>query len=133
MIGLILAAAMTGSGAPSADEVAIHRAEDRWSAAFVTGDAPYLQRLLAAGYVSVGETGVEHPKAAVVAAAVDFAKAHPGTVPTPMPASSTIEVTGDLALVRHHAGDNVSVDVFQKRGGEWFAIYSQHTHRSEPG
>ena len=133
MLGLILAAALTGSVVPSADEVAIHRAEDRWSEAFVTGDGPYLQRLLAAGYVSVGETGTEHPKAAVVAAAVNYARVHPGTAPTPMPATSTIEVTGDLALVRHHAGGSVSVDVFQKRGGEWFAIYSQHTHRSDPG
>jgi len=133
MLGLILAAALTSSPATAVDEARIREAENRWNAAFVTGDAAYLGRLLATGYVSVGENGAEHPKTAVVAAAVSYGKAHPGTAPTPMPPSSTIEVSGDVALVRHHADDSVSVDVFQKRGGQWFAIYSQHTHRASAG
>ena len=68
MLGLILAAALTSSLATAVDEARIREAENRWNAAFVTGDAAYLGRLLATGYVSVGENGAEHPKTAVAAA-----------------------------------------------------------------
>jgi hypothetical protein len=58
---------------------------------------------------------------------VSYAKAHPGEAATPMPASSTIAIDGDVAIVRHRDPQHVSVDVFKKEGGAWRALYSQHT------
>ena len=130
MISLLLAASIIAAG--GGDLVAVRDAENRWSAAFVTGDAEFLQQLLADDYVSVGGDGVDHPKAMVIAAAGRYAAAHPGATATPMPASSTIAVSADLALVRHHSERETSVDVFQKRQGRWVAVYSQHTALKPP-
>lgn len=127
MLSLLFATALASAG-PTADEAAVREAENRWSGAYVTGDAAFLSNLLTDGYVSVGETGVAHPKAAIVASAVSYARSHPGAAATPMPASSTISVSGDVALVRHGDGASVSIDVFQKQAGVWRALYSQHTH-----
>ena len=121
---LILALALSTA---ATDAAAIRAAEDGWNAAYVTGDAGFLDRLLDADYVSVGGTGVDHDKAAILASARAYAAAHPGTAPNPMPSSSTIAVTGNLAIVRHHGAKDVSVDIFQKRGHRWIALYSQHT------
>ena len=124
MLPLIFAAALAAS---SADTAAVRALENQWSAAYVTGDAAFLTGLLTEDYVSIGGDGAAHPKAMIVQAAMKYAAEHPGAKPTPMPASSTIAVTGDLALVRHTSDQGVSVDVFQKRSGAWRAVYSQHT------
>ena len=130
MILLALAALLQGQ---PADEAAVREAENRWSQAFMGGDAAYLDTLLAPEYVSVGAGGQPHPKGAVVAMATQYAAEHPGAQATPMGPTSTIAVTGDLALVRHSGEADVSVDVFQKRGGRWMAVYSQHTAKPKAG
>ena len=128
MLTLLIAAALsTATG-----EAAVRAAEDGWSAAYVTGDTAFLERLLADDYVSVGQTGESHPKPAIVAGAAKYAAAHPGSTATPMPPSSTIAISGDVALVRHHGATDTSVDVFQKRGDAWIALYSQHTAIKAP-
>jgi len=121
---LILALAVA---AATSDIAAVRAAEDGWNAAYVTGDTGFLDRLLADDYVSVGATGSDHDKAANLASARAYAAAHPGAAKTPLPASSTIAITGDIAIVRHHGAKEVSVDIFQKRDGRWIALYSQHT------
>ena len=131
MLALMFAAAL--SGGVAADEAAVREIENRWSAAYVTGDAAFLSTMLTDDYVSVGENGGDHPKAAIVASALAYAKSHPGAAATPMPATSTVTVTGDIAVVRHHDPEHVSVDVFQKQDGVWRALYSQHTHVTKAG
>jgi hypothetical protein len=118
--------------ATSADAAAVRAAENGWNAAYVTGDTGFLDRLLAEDYVSVGGTGSDHDKTAILASARAYAAAHPGTAAQPMPSSSTIAITGDLAIVRHHGAKDVSVDIFQKRAGHWVALYSQHTPLPAP-
>jgi len=113
--------------AAASDAAAVRAAENGWNAAYVTGDTGFLDRLLAPDYVSVGGTGSDHDKAAILASARTYAAAHPGTAAQPMPSSSTIAIAGDLAIVRHHGAKDVSVDIFQKRAGHWVALYSQHT------
>jgi hypothetical protein len=109
------------------DEAGVRDAENRWSQAFVSGDAATLSALLDKDYVSVGTAGKPRPKAEIIGLATAYAKAHPGEHATPMAATSTIRVIGDAAVVQHRgAGDN-SVDVFYFRDGHWYAWYSQHT------
>ena len=71
----------------SAAAAAICTAEDGWNAAYVTGDTGFLDRLLADDYISVGGTGKDHDKAAILASARTYAAAHPGTAPRPMPSN----------------------------------------------
>jgi len=113
--------------AATADVAAVRAAEDGWNGAYISGDTDFLDHLLADDYVSVGQTGVDHDKAANLVSARAYAAAHPGAAKTPLPASSTIAINGDLAIVRHHGAKDVSVDIFQKRGGRWIAVFSQHT------
>jgi hypothetical protein len=122
---LILALALSAAAADQA--AAVRAAEDGWNAAYVTGNTGFLDRLLADDYVSVGGTGMDHDKAAILASARAYAAAHPGATKTSLPASSTIKISGNVAIVRHHGATDVSVDIFQKRGGRWIALYSQHT------
>jgi ketosteroid isomerase-like protein len=122
---LILALAL--STATADDKAAVRAAEDGWNAAYISGDTDFLDHLLANDYVSVSGTGSDRDKTANLASARSYAAAHPGAVNTPLPPSSTIAITGDLAIVRHHGTKDVSVDIFQKREGRWIAVYSQHT------
>ena len=124
---VLLALAAGPVRAEDADTAAGRAAENRWSEAFVSGDARALEALLAPDYVSVSATGTDRSKAEVIALAVKYAAAHPGQHADPMPASSTIQVRGDAAVVRHHGGADVSVDVFYRDGAGWRAWYSQHT------
>lgn len=119
--------------AASADEKAVRAAEDGWSAAYFSGDGAFLGRLLADDYESVGSSGAAHSKAMILEAARRFALEHPGAKAAPFPPSSTIAISGDLAIVRHHGGKDVSVDIFQKRHGRWIACYSQHTPLAAAG
>jgi len=122
----MLTVALALAAAP-ADVAAVRAAEDGWNAAYVTGDTGFLDRLLAEDYVSVSATGSDRDKTANLASARAYAAAHPGAAKTPLPSSSTIAIAGDIAIVRHHGAKDVSVDLFQKRGGQWVALYSQHT------
>jgi hypothetical protein len=44
-----------------------------------------------------------------------------------MPPTSTIDIKGSTAVVRHRSADDASVDVFYLAAGRWRAWYSQHT------
>jgi hypothetical protein len=125
---VVCAFALPGAArAASPDQAGVRTAENRWSEAFMTGDAAALDDLLDADYVSVGTNGKARPKAEIIRLATEYAKAHPGQHAKPMPSSSTIRVIGDAAVVQHHDPDQNSVDVFYFRDGQWHAWYSQHT------
>ena len=125
-----LACALASSGtarAASPDQAGVRDAENRWSEAFMTGDAATLDALLDSGYVSIGGNGQAHPKAVIIRFATEYAKAHPGQHAKPLPPTSTIRVIGNAAVVQHHSPEAASVDVFYFRDGRWHAWYSQHT------
>ncbi|HVI59033.1 MAG TPA: nuclear transport factor 2 family protein [Luteimonas sp.] len=124
---LAMLAGAADAATPSADEAGVRRAEETWSAAFVGGDTAALDALLDAGYVSVSANGESRDKAQVIALARSYAAAHPGAHADPLPPTSTIQVIGDAAVVRHHGDADVSVDVFHFQDGRWHAWYSQHT------
>ncbi|HEY3951357.1 hypothetical protein, partial [Phenylobacterium sp.] len=78
-------------------------------------------------YVSVGAAGKDRTKGEIVSLAMNYAAQHPGEHASPLPASSTIKLVGDTALVRHHGDKDISMDLFVFVGGHWRALYSQHT------
>jgi hypothetical protein len=128
LLALTCALALSGTArAASPDQAGVRDAENRWSEAFMTGDAAALEDLLDADYVSVGSNGKPRPKAEIIHLATAYAKAHPGAHAKPMPSTSTIRVIGDAAVVQHHSPEANSVDVFYFRDGQWHAWYSQHT------
>ena len=128
MLALIaFAAALATAPLQKMDEASVRAVENGWNAAFVTGDAAALDALLTPAYVSVGSNGAAHDKAAIIKAATTYAAQHPGQQATPMPASSTVELIGSTALVRHHGEKETSMDLFKFEGGHWRAVYSQHT------
>jgi len=127
----LLTCLATASAAPSADEAGVRDTENRWSQAFVGGDTAALDALLDAGYVSTNAAGKARSKADILRVSADYAKAHPDERATPLAATSTIQVMGNAALVRHHSGNDTSVDVFYFKDGHWTAWYSQHTKVSE--
>ena len=114
-------------------ESGVRAAENRWSEAFVTGNAAHLNSLLDDGYVSVNALGTARTKAEVIAAALAYAAKNPGQHADPMPPTSTIRVIDGTAIVRHNGAGEKSVDVFYYRGGRWRAIYSQHTAKGAVG
>lgn len=114
-----------------ADEAGVRDAENRWSEAFVGGDAATLDALLDADYVSTGATGKPRSKSEIIGLATTYAKAHPGEHAKPLPSTSTIRVIGNAAVVQHHNANDTSVDVFYFRDGRWHAWYSQHTKIGE--
>ena len=123
----LAAAAAQAAPAERLDEASVRAAELRWSEAFVTGDAAALDALLAPDYVSVNPAGKARPKAEIIAVATAYAAKNPGQHAQPLPATSTVELIGSAALVRHRAPTDVSIDLFEFRGGHWLARYSQHT------
>jgi hypothetical protein len=125
----LFAAATAVQAAPAEhrDEASVRTVENRWSEAFMTGDSTFLDDLLDPAYVSVGQTGVAHAKADIIAMAKKYAAKNPGQHANPMPATSTIELMGTTALVRHHGSADVSIDLFAFESGHWRAKYSQHT------
>jgi len=129
-LGLLVVAMLASGGgarAESRDEAALRATENRWSEAFVSGDAKTLDAILDPAYVSVSATGKPRGKAEIVALAQAYAAKTPGQHAQPMPPSSTIQVMGDAAIVRHRGPSDVSADVFYRRDGHWVAWYSQHT------
>ena len=110
-----------------ADEAGVRDAENRWSEAFMSGDAATLDALLDADYVSTGANGKARDKAQIIKLALDYATAHPGQHASPLAPTSTIRVVGNAAVVQHRNSTDTSVDVFYFRDGRWHAWYSQHT------
>jgi len=128
MIGMLPALAFASDATGmSANSDGVRQAENAWGKAFITGDVSYLDGLLNTDYVSVDTHGRPHPKAEIIKMAQDFAEAHPNTLVSPMPASSSISLKGDTAVVVHHGEKEISVDVFNFDNGRWHAWYSQHT------
>lgn len=129
LLSALALAAAVSSAAPAErpDEASVRAAETRWSEAFVTGDAAVLEALLAPDYVSVNPSGKPRPKTEIIAVAKAYAAKNPGQHAQPLPASSTVELIGTAALVRHRAPTDVSIDLFAYRDGHWVAVYSQHT------
>lgn len=130
-LSIVLFATQAATAAGVADEAGVRDAENRWSEAFVSGDTATLDALLDADYVSTGATGKPRPKAEIIGLASAYAKAHPGEHAKPLPATSTIRVIGDAAVVQHHNASDTSVDVFYFKDGRWHAWYSQHTKISD--
>jgi len=126
-LSMFLIAAQSAAAEKAADEAGVRDAENRWSEAFVSGDAVTLDALLDPEYVSTGANGKPRAKSDIVALATAYAKSHPGEHAKPLPATSTIRVIGDTAVVQHHNAGDTSVDVFYFRDGRWHAWYSQHT------
>jgi hypothetical protein len=124
---ILVATSAYAAPAERQDEAGVRAAETRWSEAFVTGDAATLEALLAADYVSVNAQGKPRPKAEIVAVAKAYAAKNPGQHAQPLPATSTVDLIGAAALVRHHGPTDVSIDLFEFRAGHWIARYSQHT------
>jgi hypothetical protein len=129
---LLLAGSAYAAAPERRDEAGVRAAEDRWSEAFVTGDAATLEVLLAPDYVSVNPSGKARPKSEIIEVARAYAAKHPGEHGQPMSATSTITLIGATALVRHRAPTDVSIDLFEYRAGRWVARYSQHTPATPP-
>lgn len=102
----------------------VQATEDHWSAAFLSGDEAYLNRLLDDAYVSVGRTGKPRPKAEIVALARKVAAMPKQPYDKP---KSRIDLRGDTAIFTFSGKDETSVDVFYWQDGAWRAWYSQHT------
>jgi hypothetical protein len=122
-----LAATAHAAAPEPRDEAGVRAAEMRWSEAFVTGDASVLEALLDPAYVSVNPAGKARPKTEIIEIAKAYAAKHRGEHAQPLPATSTVELFGAAALVRHRAPTDVSIDLFEYRDGRWRARYSQHT------
>ena len=116
---------------PTPSEASVRAAENRWSEAFVSGDTATLESLLDNDYVSTNAAGKPRTKSEIVSLASAYATAHPGQHGQPLPATSTIRVIGNAAVVQHHNPTDTSVDVFYFRDGRWVAWYSQHTKIGE--
>jgi hypothetical protein len=129
---LLALAASPALAAERQDEASVRAAETRWNEAFVTGDAAALDALLDRDYVSVGTTGKPRPKAEIIDIARSYAAKHPGEHAPPVPATSTVQLMGATALVRHHSPTDVSIDLFSFEHGKWTARYSQHTAIAPP-
>lgn len=131
---LALTSAMPALAAPDPETQhsieGVRAVENHWGRAFVTGDAVYLEALLADDYVSVGTTGRPRPKAEIIALAQKIA-AGPNP-PMPVASTSMIVVRGDAAISTLVGVTDASVDVFHYEGGRWHAWYSQHTPVKPP-
>ena len=127
-----MAGAAQGAPADRLNEASVRAAENRWSEAFISGDAATLDALLHPAYVSVGSTGKARPKAEIIAIAKAYAEKHPGEHAQPLPATSTVQLIGPTALVQHQAASEVSIDLFSFEDGRWRARYSQHTPIAPP-
>jgi hypothetical protein len=129
-LGAALAAAAPVTEPPDADGV--RHAEDLWSQATIAGDVAALEGLLAPDYVSVNAEAKPRPRAEILESAKTFLQRHPGAKAVPLPPTSTIQIEGRAAVVRHNGNAERSVDVFYYDGQRWRAWYSQHTAQPKP-
>ena len=125
---------LTAQAAPiqRLDETSVRAMETAWSEAVLTGDVAALDAMLDADYVTINAKGVTRPKQAVIDFAKDYSAKHPGGHATPLGPTSTVELIGTTALVRHHAASETSMDLLYFKGGRWRAHYSQHTTIAPP-
>jgi Domain of unknown function (DUF4440) len=136
---LPLAAIAAGSAKPEPKTAAaVIAADDGWEKAEETGDVAYVDNLLLPDYRSVSADGSVHDKAAILANTKNnigspdhAAKVAKWQAAHPMDTAAAIQ--GDTAVVTFHLkplGPEkgiMSCDIFVYRGGQWHAIYSQHT------
>lgn len=122
-------------GHQSADAASIKQVEHAWTEAFLHGGTEYLGCLLTPDYVSVSAKGVARDRATIIG----FAEKNKGkNDPLPSPATPTIEIYGNTAVVRSDspaAPDGkypamYSSDIFAFQDGAWHAVYSQHTAKA---
>lgn len=118
---------------------AVIAADEAWSAAELSGDGDYIEWLLEPEYVSIGNDGRIHAKAAIVAGArkrksrTEEVRAADAKWQTTHPYRTSVRMFGDTAVVsfistREGAGQPVnSSDIFVYRQHHWHAIYSQHS------
>jgi hypothetical protein len=111
----------------------VRHAEELWSKATLSGDTKAIAALLDADYVSVNAAALPRPKTEILEATRTYPQRHPGASAKPFPRTSTIQVMGRAAVVRHRSEAELSVDVFYYDGQRWRAWYSQHTPRPKPG
>ncbi len=125
-------AATQAAPAPQRDEAGVRAAETAWSEAVLTGDVSALEALLDPDYVTVNAKGVARSKQDVIDFAKTYSAAHPGAHAKPLPPTSTVELIGTTALVRHRQPTETSMDLLYFKDGRWRAHYSQHTAIAEP-
>jgi hypothetical protein len=119
-------------------EAAVIAADDGWEKAEESGDVAYVDNLLLSDYRSVSADGSVHNKSAILAntkknigSPDHAAKVAQWQAAHPMETAAVIQ--GDTAIVTFHlkpAGAEKGImlsDIFVYRGGQWHAIYSQHT------
>src|SRR5581483_5055855 len=110
-------AAARAAPAAQLDENSVRAAEVAWSEAVLTGDAAALDALLDPDYITVNAKGVARTKQDVIDFAKGYGAAHPGAHAKPLPPSSTVELIGTTALVRHHVGGETSMDLLYFKDG----------------
>lgn len=139
LFSTVLLSAPTLAAPPAAQTAdAVVALDKAWLDAEVRGDGDFLDHLLLDGYVSVGTDGTVTPKARLVdgarkrgasaeraALVKQWQAAHPTRGDVAMFGDTAILswVSTSPATAEHVS----SVDIFVYRGGEWRAIYSQHS------
>lgn len=121
-------------------EAAVMAVDKHWSIAELTGDTAWLDQMLLPEYRSVGNTGVAHPKADIVAGAAKRKGTDLATAEQKMaayekehPYGSSVVIHGNTAVVSFYdptLGPQKGVkssDIFVYVDGRWHAMYSQHT------
>lgn len=121
-------------------EAGVMAVDNHWSLAEMTGDTAWLDQMLLPEYRSVGNTGVAHDKATIVAGAakrkgtsLDKAKLDFAAYQKQHPFGSAVAMHGNTAIVSFYdptLGPQNGVrssDVFIYVDGHWHALYSQHT------
>lgn len=133
--GLLLSAAPAlaagGDGESAPTPAGLSAIEAHWQRAFLSGDQAYLNALLSPDYVSVGTNGAAHTRDMILAAAHNYAQAHPHAAAAPSPdPHMVVRIEGTTGIVTFEVGGQRSVDVFYYASGHWHAWYSQHTNEN---
>ena len=134
IMAVMLAAALSGAMPDSVIEPAtaegVRHAEELWTEATVSGDTSAIDALLDPDYVSVNASGVSRSRSEVLESTRTYPQRHPRATGGPFPSTSTIQMIGRAAIVRHRGEAELSVDVFYHDGRRWRAWYSQHSPRA---
>ena len=111
--------------------------DEAWGAAESRGDAPFVDHLLLPGYRSIGSDGTTTTRETITshtslrkgdpfyaAKVAEWRKSHPS--------KAEVLIAGDTAVLTWVAQDTTdtrvrSSDIFTYVGGEWRAVYSQHS------
>lgn len=121
-------------------EAGVMATDNHWSLAEMTGDTAWLDDMLLPEYRSVGNQGMVHGKAEIMAGAakrkgtsLEQAKLKFAAYQRQHPYGSTVVMHGNTAVVTFYdpaLGVQKGVrssDVFIYLDGHWHALYSQHT------